>query len=87
MPHIDDDVNYNINNDVDSNEYDENDNTPISKEELITLTLNERQDATYHMFNLLDRIIKDDAIDFMRFMNYSNFNRWFIDHFESDIVD
>ena len=26
MPHIDDDVNYNINNDVDSNEYDENDN-------------------------------------------------------------
>lgn len=87
MPHIDDDVNYNINNDVDSNEYDENDNTPISKEELITLTLNERQDATYHMFNLLDRIIKDDAIDFMRFMNYSNFNRWFIYHFESDIVD
>ncbi len=87
MPHIDDDVNYNINNDVDSNEYDENDNTPISKEELITLTLNERQDATYHMFNLLDRIIKDDAIYFMRFMNYSNFNRWFIDHFESDIVD
>lgn len=87
MPHIDDDVNDNINNDVDYNEYDENDNTSISKEELITLTLNERQDATFHMFNLLDRIIKDNAIDFMRFMNYSNFNRWFIDHFESDIVD
>lgn len=88
MPYSDDEYVENTNNDLgDFNEYDENDNPLICREELITLTLNERQDATFHMFNLLERIIREDEVDFMRFMTYSNFNSWFIHHFESDLVD
>lgn len=88
MSYFDDEYAENTNNDLgDFNEYDENDNPLICREELITLTLNERQDATNHMFNLLERIIIEDEIKFMRFMTYRNFNSWFIHHFESDLVD
>ena len=88
MPYSDDEYDDNTNNNLDDfNEYDENNNPLIRREELITLTLNERQDATFHMFNLLERIIREDEIDFMRFITYSNFNSWFIYHFESELVD
>ncbi len=88
MSYFDDEYAENTNNDLgDFNEYDENDNPLICREELITLTLNERQDATWHMFNLFERIIIEEEIDFIRCMTYSNFNRWFIHHFESDLVD
>ena len=88
MSNSDNEYDDNTNNDLgDFNEYDENYNPLICREELITLTLNERQDSTFHMFNLLQRIIIDDDIEFMRFMTYSNFNSWFIHHFESDLVD
>jgi hypothetical protein len=89
MPYSDDEYEENKNNnfDVDFNEYDKNDNPLICREDLIILTLNERQDATFHMFNLLNSIIQEDNIEFMRFMNYTNFNNWFIHHFDSDLVD
>jgi hypothetical protein len=89
MSYFDDEHYDNKNNDFDGNfnEYDENDNPLICKQELITLTLSERQDATWHMFNLFERILREDEIDFIRCMTYSNFNSWFIHHFESDLVD
>ena len=89
MPYSDDEYDENTNNNFDGyfNEYDENDNPLICRQELITLTLNERQDATWHIFKLLEQIIQTDEIDFMRFMNYTNFNSWFIHHFDSDLVD
>ena len=87
MPYFDDEYDDNKNNVDDFNEYDENDNPLICTEELVTLTLNERQDATWHIFNLFERILREDEIDFIRFMTYSNFNGWFIHHFESDLVD
>jgi hypothetical protein len=70
-------------------DFNENDdNTPIlSKSELITLTLNERQDITNYMFNILCNRIETNSINFMRYMNFRNFTEWFIDHLESDIID
>ena len=88
MPYSDDEYdNKNNNFDGDFNEYDEDNNPLICREELITLTLNERQDATLYMFKLLEEIIERDEIEFMRFMTYTNFNNWFIHHFDSDLVD
>jgi hypothetical protein len=87
MSHFDDEYDDNKNNVNDFNEYDENDNPLICREELITLTLSERQNATNYMFNLLEAIIQRDEIDFIRCMTYSNFNSWFIHHFDCDLVD
>ena len=75
--------------DTATEDFNENDdNTPIlSKSELITLTLNERQDITNYMFNVLSDRMETNSITFMRYMNFRNFTEWFIDHFESDIID
>jgi hypothetical protein len=75
--------------DTATEDFNENDdNTPIlSKSELITLTLNERQDITNYMFNVLSNRMETNSITFMRYMNFRNFTEWFIDHFESDIID
>ena len=75
--------------DTSTEDFNENDdNTPIlSKSELITLTLNERQDVTNSMFNVLCNRIQSNNITFMKNMNFRKFTEWFIDHFESDIID
>jgi hypothetical protein len=75
--------------DTSNEDFNENDdNTPIlCKSELITLTLNERQDITNYMFNILCNRMETNSITFMRYMNFRNFTEWFIDHFESDIID
>jgi hypothetical protein len=75
--------------DTATEDFNENDdNTPIlSKSELITLTLNERQDITNYMFNVLSDRMETNSITFMKYMNFRNFTEWFIDHFESDIID
>ena len=75
--------------DTSNEDFNENDdNTPIlCKSELITLTLNERQDITNYMFNILCNHMETNSITFMRYMNFRNFTEWFIDHFESDIID
>ncbi len=88
MPYSDNEYEENKNNGFDDfNEYDEDNNPLICREELITLTLNVRQDATLYMFKLLEEIIERDEISFMRFMTYTNFSNWFIHHFDSDLVD
>jgi hypothetical protein len=80
-------------NDYDDNtnldEYNENDenNPTMSKNELIILTLNERQDAIFNMYTILSKHIENNNISFMRFMNFRNFTNWFVDHFESDVVN